>query len=128
MKNYRIEFPDFDSSKAAKRYLVEWTPWDAVKAAAVKRGMPGDGEVGDYVCMDDFTVDRIFPTFAKALQFARSIIAKDTWNCPRIRRQVLVPNDHDDLGNRVKAMPSYETDANWEVLIDQPDPIEASQA
>ena len=108
------------------RYLVEWTPWDAVKAAAVKHGMPEDGSAADYVCMDDFTQADVFLTFAKAVHFARSIIGKDTWNCPRIRRQVLVSNDHDDLGNRVKAMPAYETDATWEVFEDQPDPVEAN--
>lgn len=107
-----------------KRYAVEWTPWADVKAAAVKRGMPADGEAGDYVCIDDFERTDTFPTFDKAVKFARSIITKDTWNCPRIRRQVLVENDQDDLGNRVTAMPSYETEATWEVFEDQPDPVE----
>lgn len=109
-----------------KRYLVEWTPWVAVKAAALKRGMPADGSAGDYVEISDFDRGDVFPRFKAAVSFARSVAADDTWNCPRIRRQVLVPNDHDDLGNRVEARPSYETEATWEVFEDQPDPDESS--
>jgi hypothetical protein len=102
------------NTAAAKRYLVEWTPWDVVKAAAVKRGMPADGEVSDYVELDDYLKTETFSTFAKAVKFARSVIEKDTWRCPRVCRQVLVQNDHDDLGNRIEAMPSFETEATWE--------------
>lgn len=102
--------------KATKRYLVEWTPWDLVKAAAIKRGMPADGEVADYVTIDEYERNDGFGTFTEALSFARSVVEKDTWRCPRIRRQIIVPNDHDDLGNRVKAMPTFETDATWELI------------
>ena len=111
---------------AQKRYLVEWTPWDRVKAEAVKRGMPADGEVGDYVCIDAYERNRAFPSFSLARVFARKVLPNDTWSCPRIRRQVLVPNDHDDLGNRVEPMPTFETEATWEVFEDRPDPVEAS--
>jgi hypothetical protein len=111
---------------ATTRYLVEWTPWDAVEAAAIKRGMPADGEVADYVELDDFERTEVRNTFAAAVALARKVLPKDTWNCPRIRRQVLVQNDHDDLGNRVRPMPSFETDATWEVFEDQPNPVESS--
>jgi hypothetical protein len=111
------------TTAATKRYLVEWTPWDAVKAAAVKRGMPADGEVADYVEIDDYQTERVFSTFAAAMKFASSVAEADTWRCPRIRRQVLVQNDHDDLGNRVEPMPSFETEATWE-MIDGSEPVE----
>ena len=108
------------------RYLVEWTPWaDALAEAmadAVRRGLPIAGEVNLENC------DRCdaFHSFSAAVIFARKVLPDDAWRCPRIRRQVMVPNDHDDLGNRVKARPSYETEATWEVLEDQPDPDEKS--
>lgn len=105
-------------------YLVEWTPWATVKAAACRAGMPDGGEVGDYVCFDDFTCSDEFSTFERAVVHARKVLPLDTWKCPRIRRQVLVKNDRDDLGNRVKAMPSFETEATWEISEDQPDPVE----
>ena len=108
----------------SKRYLVEWTPWAAVKAAAVKRGMPADGEAGDYVNFEDFDRSEALPTFVKALAFARGVLPEDTWGCPRIRRQILVLNDHDDLGNRVPSCPSYETEATWEIFKDEADPVE----
>lgn len=113
-------------SKQAKRYVVEWTPWSEVRAAAVKNGMPEGGEVSDYVAIENFAHERTFPSFGLAVRFARAVIEADTWHCPRIYRQVLVQNDHDDLGRRVKPMPSFETDATWEVFADEPDPTEAA--
>ena len=110
----------------ATRYLVEWTPWAKVKAAAEKRGMPADGEVGDYVDIDAYETSSVLPTFPAAVAFARKVLPDDTWKSTRIRRQVLVQNDHDDLGNRVRPMPSFETEATWEVFADSPDPVEAT--
>lgn len=111
---------------ASTRYLVEWTPWDVVKAAAIKRGMPDDGAAADYVDIDSFERSQVCLSFAAAVTFARKVLPNDTWASPRIRRQALVQNDHDDLGNRVEAMPSFETDATWEVFEDEPDPQEAA--
>lgn len=110
---------------AKKRFVVEWTPWDAVKGAAVKRGMPEDGSPGDYIEVSDFDLIRAFPSFGLALRFAKQVRPEDTWNCPRIRRQFLNPNDHDDLGNRTDPHPEWETEATWEVFEDAADPIEA---
>jgi hypothetical protein len=40
-------------SKDRKRYLVEWTPWADVYAAALKAGMVKDEEVSDFVEIGD---------------------------------------------------------------------------
>lgn len=111
---------------ARKRYQVEWTPWADVHAAAVRRGMPPDGEVSDYVAIESFDRGRVFPNFGLALAFAKKVVPDDTWHCPRIRRQFLAPNDHDDLGNRVEPMPSWENEATWEVFEDAPAPVESA--
>jgi hypothetical protein len=108
-------------------YLVEWTPWKAVRAAAMAEGWnpdEGTASAADFVEIEDHTIHEEFPTFAAALRRARMVEIHDTWNCPRILRQVLLQNDHDDLGNTVEAMPSFETDAMWEVAEDT-DPVEA---
>lgn len=101
------------------RYLVEWTPWSEVHAAALKAGMvEGTDSASDFVEIDDFEVSRVFPSLALARSFAKDMLPVDTWSCPRIRRQAWVQNDHDDLGNRVDARPSWETEATWEVFDD----------
>lgn len=107
------------------RYLVEWTPWETALAAARKAGMPADGEASDYVTFDDYETARAFPTFPLALAYARKVEPADTWRCPRIRRQYLAANDTDDLGNRVRPMPDWETEATWEVMSDYV-PVESS--
>ena len=106
------------------RYLVEWTPWSEVTAAAIKRGMPDDGEPGDYVDFASFERGEVCETFESAIACARRVLLLDAWKCPRIRRQILVPNDTDDLGNRVTPMPTFETEATWEVSAGDPDPRE----
>lgn len=100
------------------RYIVEWTPWADVHAAAVKAGMVNDEEVSDYVEIDHFEISKAFSSLARAASFASVILTADTWRCPRIRRQVWVQNDHDDLGNRVSARPDWQTEATWEVFDD----------
>lgn len=110
----------------SKRYLVEWTPWADVLAAALKAGMAAGGEVSDFVDIDHFETSRVFRSLAHARSFAKDI-ASDTWNCPRIRRQVWVQNDHDDLGNRVSPRPDWETEATWEVF-DDTDPLTITDA
>jgi hypothetical protein len=112
--------------KPDKYYLVEWTCWPDAEAAAVKRGMPANGSLSDYVHLEDYERSYESSTFDEAVAIARRVLPDDAWNCPRIRRRVLVPNDHDDLGNRVRPLPSYETEATWEVFDGQPDPIEAN--
>lgn len=112
------------NAKPANRYLVEWTSWADAKAAAIKRGMPADGSVSDYINFENFDRADECASFKAAVAHARKVLPKDVWHCPRIRRQVLVQNDHDDLGNRVRPTPSYETEATWEVFEDLPDPVE----
>ena len=107
------------------RYLVEWTPWADVHAAARQRGMALGGDVGDFVDIDEFEVTRSFRSLALAAAFAKDVVEPDTWHCPRIRRQIVIANDHDDLGNRVPARPDWETDATWEVFSDSPAPVES---
>lgn len=76
--------------------------------------------------IDSFERAEVCVSFEAAIAQARKALPEDTWGCPRIRRQILVQNDHDDLGNRVRPMPSFETEATWEVFSDQPDPVEAA--
>lgn len=98
-----------------KRYLVEWSPWEAVKAAAIESGWTEADSVADFVTISDFDKQRVFPRFDLAVQFAKDVLPADTWGCPLIRRQFIAPNDRDDLGRNVEPMPAWETEANWEV-------------
>jgi hypothetical protein len=103
------------------RYIVEWTPWADVLAAATKAGMPPDGEVSDFVSIEDHDrQDREFASFADAEVHARSVIEADTWHCPRIIRQSLNTHDTDDLGNEVEPMTTWDDEATWEVFDDSP--------
>ena len=100
----------------AIRYIVEWTPWADVYAAAAKCGMSSTGDPLDYVDPDDFEVTQPFESLSLAAHYAVNVVAFDAWHCPRIRRQVWVPNDHDDLGNRVSPRPDWSSEATWEVF------------
>jgi hypothetical protein len=100
------------------RYIVEWTPWADVYAAAAKAGMSSTGEPLDFVDPDDFEVAQPFNSLSLAARYASKVVASDTWHCPRIRRQVWVPNDHDDLGNPVSPRPDWVSEATWEVFDD----------
>lgn len=108
------------------RYSVEWTCWADAEIAAKRAGMKAGGEIADFVYLGEFDRDRVFPSFALAAAFAKKVRPQDVWNCPRVRRQQLVENDHDDLGNSVQPMPSFETDATWEIFEDGPTPSESA--
>lgn len=112
-------------AKTEKRYLVDWTSWSEAKAAAEAQGWTEADSVLDFIEADDFSYRMVFPTFGAAVSFAAAVRPQDMWNCPRIRRQLLV-NDRDDLGNRFRSK-SWEEDAMWEVAKDDT-PVEASPA
>lgn len=104
------------------RYIVEWTPWDKVKAAAAALGWTDKDSAADFVEINDYRANRSFHAFAKAVTFARSVARADTWGCPLIHRQELVTHDTDDMGETIPPMLSWDTDASWECAADdQPD-------
>lgn len=115
-------------SNAETRFVVEWTPWADVKAAAEAKGWTDKDSAADFVEISDFERGRTFPSFAPAVAFARSVAEADTWRCPRIRREVLTKHDTDDLGRKVDASETWDTDATWEVFSDEADPTEDAPA
>jgi hypothetical protein len=111
----------------AFRYVVEWTPWADVAAAAGKLGWTEGESAADFVEVNDYRRTHRCSNFGTAVAFAREVTEADTWRCPLIHRQELVKHETDDMGNRVKPFLEWETDASWECAADdQPDESEPS--
>lgn len=109
------------------RFLVEWTPWADVTAAAKPLGWTEGDSAADFVEVNDFTVERTFSSFDAAVAFARTVIEADTWACPLIHRQELTKHDTDDLGRRVKSWLEWDTEGSWECSADdKPDEAQPS--
>lgn len=98
------------------RYIAMWNDWTAAKAAAVKNGMPANGEVPDYVDMGQFNQYAEFPTFETAVAFALGKHPDDSYGCPRVTREELIEGEFEE----------WERDAAWEVIPSEPAPVEAS--
>lgn len=93
------------------KYQVEWTPWNAVEAAARAAGWTptegaGTADVSDFIDISDFDRHADFQKFSQARKLAWTLIDSDTWHCPRIKR--LVETDGHLSG-------CWEQDAMWEI-------------
>jgi hypothetical protein len=109
------------------RFVVRWTPWSDVKAAARRAGwVDGDEHTSpsDHVDVHSFGRRREFHIFSQAVTFARSVADDDAWACPHIDREALTTHDTDDRGRKVRAVQTWDREATWEVFAEEPDPTE----